>query len=115
VDRYTYGFEEKVWPPAAKKDIGLVAMKVFGGMQGEDPASGRRMMPAEHLESALRYALSLPHTSLAVVGMATREELHQNLAWAKKFQPLTAEEGKTLESVGRQLAEQWGAHLGPVK
>ncbi|MBM3459143.1 MAG: aldo/keto reductase, partial [Armatimonadetes bacterium] len=59
-DRYTYGFEEKVWPAAAKKNVGLVAMKVFGGMGGNQPLS-TRTMPVEHVPLAFRYALSLPN------------------------------------------------------
>ena len=31
VDRHTYSFETLVWPTARKQNIGLVAMKVFGG------------------------------------------------------------------------------------
>ena len=31
VDRYTYGFEDKVLPVARKHNVGIVAMKVFGG------------------------------------------------------------------------------------
>src|SRR5215210_2470574 len=35
-DRHTYNFEEQVWPAAARSQIGLIAMKVFGGAR--DPA-----------------------------------------------------------------------------
>ena len=31
VDRHTYNFEEQVWPIATRQNIGLIAMKVFGG------------------------------------------------------------------------------------
>ena len=31
VDRHTYNFEEQVWPSAAHSQIGLIAMKVYGG------------------------------------------------------------------------------------
>jgi hypothetical protein len=34
VDRHTYDFETQVWPLAARKRVGLVAMKVFGGDWG---------------------------------------------------------------------------------
>ena len=91
------------------KKVALVAMKVFGGQK-----DGRCLMPAEHVPMALRYALSLPNVATAVVGMATKSELRQNLAWAKEFKPLTAEERAELEQVGRTLARQWGAHFGVV-
>ena len=31
VDRHTYNFEEQVWPAAVQANIGLIAMKVYGG------------------------------------------------------------------------------------
>jgi uncharacterized protein len=109
VDRHTYDFETKVWPLAAKKNVGLVAMKVFGGQQGSGCA-----MPKEHVPLALRYALSLPNVATAVVGMATQEELKLNLAGVRAFQPLAAEERAKLEKLGRDLARRWGPHFGAV-
>ncbi|MGV3721723.1 MAG: aldo/keto reductase, partial [Actinomycetota bacterium] len=91
-DRYTYDFESRVWPVAAKQNIGLVAMKVFGGMRYDEKSMSNSMMPTEHLEPAFRYALSIPRVSVAVVGMATSQELRRNVAWAKSFQPLRPEE-----------------------
>ncbi len=114
VDRHTYGFEERVWPAAARKHIGLVAMKVFGGMRYDLPGMTNSMMPREHLQAALRYALSLPQVSVAVAGMATSAELRQNLAWVRDYQPLTPEERRVLLAAGKRLAAQWKAHLGAV-
>lgn len=114
VDRHTYGFEEKIWPLAARKGVALVAMKVFGGMVHSDRGMSNSKMPGEHLRQAFRYALSVPGVALAVVGMATREELQRNVAWAKQFQPLTAEERLALEPLGKRLAARWGAHFGAV-
>ncbi len=113
-DRHTYNFEQKVFPVAAKKNTGLVAMKVFGGANWQSKEMSNRMMPPEHLRTAFRYALSLPRVSLAVLGMASREELHQNLAWARQFKPLTEKERAALVPTGRNIAERWGAHFGPV-
>ena len=109
VDRHTYDFETKVWPVAAKKNIGLVAMKVYGGQRGQGCA-----MPKEHVPMAFRYALSLPNVATAVIGMQTKAELQQNLAWARAFKPLTDEERAKLEKIGREIAQQWGAHFGAV-
>jgi len=114
VDRHTYGFEEKVWPIAARKNVALVAMKVFGGMVYRDKGMSNSMMPKDHLRQAFRYALSEPQVATAVVGMATSEELRRNVAWAKQFQPLTAEERQSLEPLGKRLAAEWGAHFGAV-
>lgn len=113
-DRHTYGFEEKVWPVAARKDVALVAMKVFGGMVYTDKGMSNCKMPREYHGSAFRYALSVPNVSLAVIGMATKEELHQNLARARQFKPLTPAERQALSAPGRRLAARWGAHLGAV-
>jgi predicted aldo/keto reductase-like oxidoreductase len=114
VDRHTYGFESRIWPAAAKKNLGLVAMKVFGGMRYDQKSRSNSVMPREHLDRALQYALSIPRVSLAVVGMGTREELHRNVERVKAFQPLTAAERHSLATLGKRLAAEWGAHLGPV-
>jgi predicted aldo/keto reductase-like oxidoreductase len=58
--------------------------------------------------------MSVPQIACAVIGMATKEELHQNLARAKGFSPLSSEEEQFLERLGKQLAGNWGAHLGAV-
>lgn len=38
VIRHVYDFEEQVWPEARRRDIGLVAMKVLGGMYKSESA-----------------------------------------------------------------------------
>ena len=115
VDRHTYNFERQVWPAAARNGIGLLAMKIFGGqLEGKRTELSHCRMPREHQDLAFRYALSLPQIACAVIGMATREELHQNLARAKNFLPLSSEEEDFLERLGKQLAGDWGAHLGAV-
>lgn len=112
VDRHTYGFEQKVWPLAAKKRIGLVAMKVFGGQYGTALTSSR--LPVEMHALSFRYALSQLGVSCAIIGMATSEELKRNVEWAKSFTPLTAAELATAKEAGRDLATKWGAHFGAV-
>jgi uncharacterized protein len=112
VDKHTYDFEGRVWPAAARKNIGLVAMKVFGGQYGNSLSN--TMMPNEHRALAFRYALSQPHVVCACIGMATSEELRRNVAWAKSFTPLTKEERASLDTIGRKLAQEWKTHFGPV-
>ncbi len=113
-DRYTYNFEQVVWPVAAKKKIGLVAMKTLGGANVKASGVSHRMMPEVEVELALRYALGLPNLSVAVVGMATREELLQNLAVVKNYQPLAPDELAALDRRGRLLAKEWQEHFGPA-
>jgi predicted aldo/keto reductase-like oxidoreductase len=115
VDRFTYNFEEQVWAQAAGHNLGLIAMKVFGGELDPPPASlSHCKMPNNRLDEAFRYALSHPHVACAVIGMATHEELHQNLYRAKSFIPLSQSERYQLLSIGKQMAGRWGSHLGPV-
>lgn len=113
-DRYTYGFEGQVFPAAAQQNVGLVAMKVFAGMNYSDPGMSNSKMPPAHHDQALRYALSLPDVATAVVGMSTLTELRQNIARAQAFTPLTAQERQALIPIGKKLAARWGAHFGPV-
>lgn len=113
-DRNTYDFEGRVCPLAARRHIGLAAMKVFGGANFDSRAMSNAMMAPEHHDRALRYALSLPGVALAVVGMATEEELEQNVARARAFRPLSAAERAAMQEPGRRLARRWGAHYGPA-
>lgn len=111
-DRHIYGFEEKVWPAARERDVGLVAMKVFGGPRGGiTPAR----MGADLHGAALRYALSLEGCATAVVGMVSGEELAENVERARAFTPLTPAERRELLAVGRELAPGWGPRFGAVE
>ncbi|HEY7534072.1 MAG TPA: aldo/keto reductase [Nitrospiraceae bacterium] len=114
-DRHTYNFEEHVWPAAARANIGLIAMKVYGGAQDPPPRTiSHSHMPSQYHDVAFRYALSQPQVSCAVIGMATSRELEENLQRAKTFSPLSLGETKRLHNLGAQLAQQWSDHLGPV-
>ena len=115
VDRHTYNFEEQVWPAAAQANIGLIAMKVYGG--GQDPAPktlSNSRMPVNYHDMAFRYALSQPSVCCASIGMVTHRELEENLRRARTFQPLSLGEATRLHDTGARLARQWTDHLGPV-
>ncbi len=115
VDRHTYNFENDVWSAARKLNIGLIAMKVFGGqLQGRQKKISHRLMPDRYLKEAFRYAQSLPGVTAAVVGMAARSELRQNVEWAKRFKDLSPREATQLLKVGKRLASDWGPHFGKV-
>lgn len=110
-DVHTYGFERRVWPFARRKGMGLVAMKVFGGVKGgHTPA----LMDREHHDAALRYALSLEGCATAVVGIVSKDELDENVRRARAFTPLTESERAALLATGESLAAEWGQHLGPL-
>lgn len=115
VDRHTYGFEERVLPLAEKLELGVACMKVYGGTLAMDYEKNRdSALGARSHREAFRYALGLPGVSLAVVGMYTLEEVERNIAWARTWEPLTAEEQERLVLQGAEIAGEWGAHFGPV-
>jgi len=115
VDHHTYNFEQEVWPLANKKQVGLIAMKVFGGENKKKRGGlSHSMIPQRFHEMAFRYALSQPGIASAAIGMATRAELHQNIKWAKNFKPITSREAAKIREMGKEVAKNWGPHFGPV-
>lgn len=115
VDRHTYNFEQAVWPTARQRNIGLVAMKVYGGAL-TTPFAGLShcLMPKAYLDSAFRYAVGIPQVACAIIGMATRDELQANLKRAVQATALTTRELCDLERIGKVLAKEWGSHYGAV-
>lgn len=119
VDRYTYGFENEVLPCARERNVGVVAMKVFGG---PDPASGswntrkaKPMVGVQQVETAIRYALGIPGVATVNLGVHTVEQLRQNVEYVKQYRPLSVEEHEQLRQQGQKLAVQWGPHFGPAR
>ncbi len=97
-DALTTSFETVALPVANRKKMGVIAMKVFAqeGLSGKAPA-----------EQLIRYALSLP-VSVAVVGMPSLEFIDKNIAIAKAYQPMPADEMKELSG---RLAQAHKARL----
>jgi predicted aldo/keto reductase-like oxidoreductase len=93
-------------------------MKVFGGIRGGFGIAGGPnpgpQMNAKFLEHAVRYAMGLPGVATLVIGPHTVEQLRQNVQLVSNYQPLSDEQQAELAVIGRQLAEQWGEHFGPV-
>ncbi|MCL4205631.1 MAG: aldo/keto reductase [Pirellulaceae bacterium] len=116
VDRFTYGFEHKVFPLARNKNVPIVAMKVFGGakqMKYEDPEAPPQM-DVEHLEMAIRFALGTPGVTTLNLGVHNCQQLRQNVEAVKRYEPLTGDQQDRLRALGKSLAQEWGAHFGPV-
>lgn len=118
VDRYVYGFETKVLPVANQLNLGVAAMKVFGGMRGGfgaavKPNPGPYVEP-NRLELAVRYALGLPGVATLVIGVHAPDQLRRNVQMVRNFRPLEPAEKDELERLGKQLAPQWGPRHGPV-
>jgi predicted aldo/keto reductase-like oxidoreductase len=118
VDRHIYGFEDEVLPVAVRHDVGVVCMKVFGGLRGgfavaNGPNPGSQM-PRPFLEQAVRYALGLPGVASLVIGPHTVEQLRQNVELVRNYRPLSPEEQASLAQAGQRMADEWGEHYGPV-
>ena len=84
--KLAHGFETIALPVAVRKNMGIIAMKVFAQEGLVDAASP---------EQLLRYSLSLP-VSAAVVGMPKTEFIDANIAIAKAFRPMPTVEMKDL-------------------
>jgi predicted aldo/keto reductase-like oxidoreductase len=82
-------FEENALPYAAKKGIGVVAMKVI--------------RPRENIEglspdTLIRYALSFKDFSLANISNSSMSDLKENLVTIRNFKPLDSEEMKNVQA-----------------
>jgi predicted aldo/keto reductase-like oxidoreductase len=116
VDRYTYKFDDKVLPLAREKNVGLVAMKVFGGARDSEYANPKSPpeLDTKHLEMAVRYALDYPGVATVNLGVHNQEQLRQNVEMVRNFKPLTPEEQEQLAVLGKELAPNWATRFGPV-
>ncbi len=117
-DRNIYNFEEKVLPECRKRNVGVVAMKVYAGIKGGFPnhrkgSVGCNTKP-ELLPLALAYALDLQGVSSAIVGPFTLEQALQNIQFAKQYKPLTPQQRQTILAEGQTLASTLGPRYGPV-
>lgn len=110
VDRHTYNFEGTVFAAAARRGMGVVAMKILGGVQGD----GSPLSAPQYYDQAVRYALGIPGLSVAIMGVKNVAELRQAAAAFRAYQPLTQPEISQLDATGKQLASEWGELRGPV-
>ena len=76
---------EAMLAKAAEKHVGVIAMKIVGG------GDGRILERGITIEEALRYTLSFP-VSTACIGIATLDQLEQNVRLAKAFVPYDEKE-----------------------
>jgi len=90
-------FEHEVLPELERRGIAALAMKTLSG-SGDAVRQG-----IVSVEEALRYALSLPVASV-VSGIDSFEVLHQNLAIARRFTPMTLNDMNALRSRVAQYA-----------
>jgi aryl-alcohol dehydrogenase-like predicted oxidoreductase len=98
-------FYETVMPVAQERGVGVLAMKVmaYGWL-------------AEMAEAAVRFVLSLPGVSTAVVGVDDVAELEQDVLPAREFRPIAKSERDELLETAREIYwkrsdEAWFIHL----
>lgn len=93
-DRLVTSPETFVLPRAQERNVGVIAMKVFG----------HGTFTSRHL--ALRYSLGLPGVSLAIVGMDTTDHIDENVALTRDISPLSSGEEQQLVDEVRPLVER---------
>jgi uncharacterized protein len=85
-------FEKEVLPRAVSRKMGVIGMKSLNG-------TGQAIIEGiVTIEEALRYAMSVPGVSVTVSGVDSLGILHQNLAIARDFTPLTESEMQALRA-----------------
>lgn len=99
-------FREELLPVANRKQMGVIAMKVMGGGNGCLVAGNpfKQVLRPYHDEtsrqvearSLIRYTLGLP-ISVAVIGVASIDQLKANITVVKEAKPMTAAEQRDLE------------------
>jgi len=93
-------------PVANRKQMGVIAMKVMGGGNGclvtGNPLQ-KVLQPYHdetahqvHAASLIGYTLSLP-ISVAVIGVASLEQLKANIRFVREAKPMTLAERRELE------------------
>ena len=97
-DAHFRSFQKQVMPVALKRNVGLIGMKGMGGRNGI-------LLGHEGLTYAecLRYCFSSP-VAVQIVGMNSIDELKKNIAVARAFKPLTADERNTLLARVKEIA-----------
>lgn len=93
-DRLVTSPETFVLPKAHQRNVGVIAMKVFG----HGTIANRNL--------ALRYSLGLPGVSLAIVGMDNTEQIDENVELAANPTHLSGDEEEQLIAEVRPLVER---------
>jgi aryl-alcohol dehydrogenase-like predicted oxidoreductase len=101
-------FREGLLPAANEKQMGVIAMKVMGGGNGCLVVGNpyKKVLQKYHDEtshqvgaqSLIRYTLGLP-ISVAVIGVASIEQLKTNIRIVKQIKPMNVMEQRELEKV----------------
>jgi aryl-alcohol dehydrogenase-like predicted oxidoreductase len=93
-DRMVSSPETFLLPRAVERNVGVIAMKVFG--HGAFP----------NRDLALRYSLGLPGVSLAILGMDNEKQIDEAIENATSFRPLDEDEVEKLTEQVRPIVEK---------
>lgn len=96
-DPHRRPFRRTLLPLAAERQMGIIGMKI--------PARGRLVPGALTMREAMGYVLTLP-VSTVIVGCDSVAQLEENVALARAFQPLPAQEMAALERKAAPVADQ---------
>jgi predicted aldo/keto reductase-like oxidoreductase len=88
MDAHYRSFQKQVVPECEKRGIGVLGMKSLGGGFPKGNLAEKAKLDGV---ACRRYALSQPVSSL-VVGIASRDDLKQDLALARDFKPMRKQE-----------------------
>lgn len=91
-DASFHSFEQRVVPEARKRGMAVIGMKSMGG-HGQAVTAG-----VVSPEESLRYAMSVPGVTVTVSGIDSLDVLHQNIAVARSFTPMTPEQMDALRA-----------------
>jgi len=91
-------FQTVALPVANRKNMGVIAMKVF---------AQEALLPAATPEKLIYYSLSLPVTAV-VVGMPKLQHVEENARLAKAFAPLPKDE---MQRISGSLSQKYKAEL----
>lgn len=98
-DGHRLPFSTTVLPEAARRGMGVIAMKVS--------AQGALIRAGIPMADCMGYALSLPGVTHAIVGCATVAHVEENARIAREYVPFDAARMRDLEARTRGTAEQF--------
>ena len=125
VDYHGYNFEGDVLSEARRRNVGVMAMKVFGGTEALNgngfahireadlfPSQMESTFDRDVLRDCVRYAKSLPDVTGMVIGVSSAAELRHNIEMVNTTEPFTTEELDAVRALGQTVAVDWGGRFG---
>jgi predicted aldo/keto reductase-like oxidoreductase len=127
VDHSTYGLSKAVREAAVARNMGVMAMKIFGGTESVlVPGGGlaNTAAPEPHpsnmeisfnrdvLPDCMRFVKTLPGVTGMVIGINFIEELEQNIQWAIETQPFSDDEMNAIVKMGETMVPTWSQRYG---